>query len=272
MNTLVGRVSKHKAGSAAFEYEVNEQLQRAVRDPKQENLRRILTKNASHAYFYFEGWADMLDTLDEWAYDKETKRLFLHARSANELKGKEIRGKVQTVALLIEDCEFVVIKGFDFFGTALQVFDSYDINVEDNIFDYPSYSKRMLGSLEAIETISMMKSDQGRRKKKKRSKSKEFLASLRPDESITKLPRSAVAPEDGTYNIFRNNIVRYTDGMGLHLEDGGFDIVDNNLFRFVDISGTPGGSVAVTFNGWRNTFSRNTIEISCSSKATKAGP
>jgi hypothetical protein len=271
MNTLVGRISKHEAGSAAFEYEVNEQLRQDVRNPNQNNLRRILTKNASHAYFYLEGWADMIDTPDEWAYDKETRRLFLYAASADELKGRKIRGKDVTVALRLQDCEYVAVKGLEFFGAALQTYDCFDVVVEDNTFDYPSYSKRMLGSLEDIETIAMMMTEEGRRGQKRRARPKEFLAGLKPEESMTNLPRAAVAPADGTYNVFRNNIVRHTDGMAIHLSDGAYDVIDNNLFRFIDISGTPGGSVGVTFNGWRNTFSRNTIEICCSSKATKAG-
>ena len=76
MDTLVGRVCLHEAGSPYFEYDVNEQLQQDVRDPKQNNLRRILTKNASHAYFYFEDSPDLIDTPDEWAYDKDTKTLY----------------------------------------------------------------------------------------------------------------------------------------------------------------------------------------------------
>ena len=271
MNTLVGRISKHNAGEAAFEYEVNEKLQSNVRDPRQNNLRRILTKNASHAYFYLEGWADMIDTPDEWAYEKGTQTLYLYAEEEKDLKSKKIRGKVQTAATTLENCEYLEVKGFKFFGTALQAFDCYDVTVEDCVFEYPAYSKRMLGSLEEIETICMRKKEGGKRSGEQRIKPKQFTVSLMPEESISKLPRNAIAPEDGTYNIFRNNIVLYTDGMGLYLDNGGYDIIDNNLFRYIDISGTPGGSVGVTFNGWRNTFSRNTIEICSSSKATKAG-
>jgi hypothetical protein len=240
MTTFVGRVCLHEAGSPYFEYDVKEELQQQVRNPRKSKLRRIITKNVSHAYFYFEGWADLIDTPDEWAYDKDTKTLYLYAQSAAELEGRRLRGKVQTTAISLDNCSCVTIQGLNFFATCLQAFDCSHLTVEDNLFNYPSYSKRMLGSLEDIEVITITAG-------RKRAQSKE-----------------------GTQNVFRNNRVRRTDGMGLNL-NGKYDVVDNNEFQYIDISGTPGGSTGVRATGSHNTFRRNTIEICGSSKATKVG-
>lgn len=247
MTTLVGRISKHKEGSAAFEYDVNAELQAQVRDPRQNNLRRILTKNASHAYYYFEGWAALIDTPDEWAYDKETGLLYLYSEDGSDLEDKKIRGKVQTTAFLLKDAEYVTIKGLNFYATCVQAFDCKHFHLEENIFDYPSYSKRMLGSLEEIEVLMIE-------------------SSFKKPENVLKMD-----PSEGTQNVFRNNIIRYCDGRGLHVGGGAFDVVDNNFFKYIDISGTPGGSVGIWTTGWRNTFRRNTLEVCSSSKATKGG-
>ena len=123
MTTLVGQISMHKQGTSYFEYEVNEALQSQVRDPTQNNLRRILTKNVSHAWYYFEGWADLIDTPDEWAYNRETKILSLYAEKAKDLEELRIRGKVQTTAIKLQDCDYISIMGLSFFGTAIQAFD-----------------------------------------------------------------------------------------------------------------------------------------------------
>ncbi len=247
MDTLVGRIVNHKAGTASFEYEVNEELQAKVRDPKQNNLRRILTKNASHAYFYFEGGADLIDTPDEWAYDKTTKTLFLYATDARDLQRRRIQGKVQSVALRLENCAHVTVRGLDFFATCLQATDCRHLIVEDNRFDCASYSKRMLGSLDDIKVLTIAGANRWR--------------PSTPEEEA----------KGGTHNIFRNNVVRYTDGRGLHVANGGYDVVDNNCFSYIDISGAPGGTVGVWATGWRNTFSRNTLDICGSSKAIKNG-
>jgi hypothetical protein len=263
MDTLVGRISKHEAGSAAFEYEVNQALQDRVRDPAENNLRRILTKNASHAYYYLEGWADLIDTPDEWAYDKATKTLFLYAKNAAELENADIRGKTQSTALRFADCSYVTVQGLTFFATCLQAVDCTHLTVEDNLFDYPSYSKRMLGSLEDIEVMTIERSRRSRGGRR-------AAADGDTADEPANLPKG-VPPEQGTYNLFRNNVVRRTDGRALHLDGGAFDMVDNNLFRYIDISGAPGGSVGVWATGWRNAFTHNTLEICGSSKATKCG-
>ena len=247
MTTYAGKISKHEPGSAYFEYDVNSELQGQVRDPKQNNLRRILTKNTSHAYYYFEGWAELIDTPDEWAYNKNLKTLYVYSEDGNELNELSIRGKVQTTAFLLKDSENVSIQGFNFFATNVQAYDCKNFHLEDNIFEYPSYSKRMLGSLEDIEVLTIEGS---------------FRKPDKPEE---------MKPEDGTQNIFRNNIVKYCDGRGLHVGGGAYDVVDNNYFKYIDISGTPGGSVGIWTTGWRNTFRRNTLEVCSSSKATKGG-
>ena len=247
MNTLMGKVSMHEAGTAKFEYDVKSEMQEKVRAPKQANLRRILTKNASHAYYYFEGWADLIDTPDEWAYDKDSQMLYLYSVDGTDLKNKQIRGKVQTTAFFLRNCENIKIQGLRFFSTCLQAYNCKRFVVEENLFEYPSYSQRMLGSLEDIEVMTI----------------KGSAPRVRGPEGIS--------PEDGTYNVFRNNIVLYSDGRGLHLDRGAFDSVDNNYFKYIDISGTPGGTVGIWTTGWRNTFRRNTLEICCSSKATKGG-
>ncbi|MCD6355175.1 MAG: hypothetical protein J7L95_06470, partial [Prolixibacteraceae bacterium] len=247
MDTYVGRISKHEAGSSYFEYDVNERLQNKVRDPKENNLRRILTKNTSHAYYYFEGWNQLLDTPDEWAYDKISKTLYLYSENGEDLKRKNIKGKVQTTAFYLKNCNGVTIQGLNFFATCVQAFDCKQFQLKDNTFDYPSYSKRMLGSLDDIEVLTI-------------------------ENSIGKKERAKILhKENGTQNVFQNNIVRYCDGRGLHLAGGAFDVVDNNFFKYIDISGCPGGSVGLWVTGWRNLFRRNTLEVCGSSKATKAG-
>ena len=94
-----------------------------------------------HHYYYLEGKIDLLDTQNEWHYNATTKKLSVWG----DPTGKEIRGKVQSYVLTMNNCSNIVIENLNFFATTISATGSNNITVNNCLFSFPSCSKRMLG-------------------------------------------------------------------------------------------------------------------------------
>lgn len=136
--TYATKVTNHGKGTEAFTY---------ARDLWQRLENEVYWKHRAleTGWFFFEGTLAMLDTVGEWAYQPETKLLYFWPQENNFPENLEVKGKTLSYALQLKDCEFVNVRGFDFFASTFRIDDSKHITVEDSDFKYPSYSKRMLG-------------------------------------------------------------------------------------------------------------------------------
>ena len=120
--TWVVPITSHTTGSNIFNYE-----------PAPTYLDK-------HHYYYLEGKIDLLDTQNEWHYNATTKKL-----SVWRPTGKDIRGKVQSYVLTMNNCSNITIENLNFFATTISAIGSNNITVNNSSFSFPSCSKRMLG-------------------------------------------------------------------------------------------------------------------------------
>ena len=132
--TYARTVTSHSAGSPNFNY----------------------TKAGSfvskHLYYYLECAKELIDTHNEWFYDKSTKKLYVYGDPSHKL----IQGKTQSYALNGSSSSHVAIKGINFFGTTVRFSHSNNITLEECTFSYPSCSKRMLQSEAAPLSTELM--------------------------------------------------------------------------------------------------------------------
>lgn len=136
--TYVTKVTSHKKGSESFTY---------ARDLWERLENEVYWKHRAleTGWYFFEGSLAMLDTVGEWVYQPDTKLLYFWPRENNFPENLEIRGKSLSYGLQFYNCEYVNVKGLDFFASTFRIEDSKHVTVEDGDFMYPSYSKRMLG-------------------------------------------------------------------------------------------------------------------------------
>jgi len=105
-----------------------------------------------HNYFYLECKKELIDTNNEWFYDKITKKLYVYGNPA----GKTIKGKTQSYAFSFLNASNITIKGLLFFGTTVQFNRSNNVSLQDCNFAYASCSKRMLQNEGTPNTTELM--------------------------------------------------------------------------------------------------------------------
>ena len=147
--TWAGLVTKHKPGDDVFTYSLN---------PKP-NAVHFVPKNCR---YFLEDKLEFLDTPTEWYFDPTSKILYLWLKSSDNPTDHVIRGKVSTYAFTItNNSEWIILSGFNFFATTIyargksSVEDVSNIRLESCHFSYPSYSKRMLGSVAVPNTTTL---------------------------------------------------------------------------------------------------------------------
>ncbi len=143
--TYASFITSHKAGDSHFEYD-------------QSTVKGHFTTTdqvARHGY-YIEGLAELVDTAEEWFYDRHTGVLYLFTPQGRHPNEFTIEGKTQTYFIEGRNCEHLVISGIEFFGTTIYFNNSYDITIEDCDFNFPNYNRRMLGDLSWVDVTSML--------------------------------------------------------------------------------------------------------------------
>ena len=238
-NTFVAEVDWHVPGQNSFTYN--------------DTFGKI-SFNVKKGRYFVESKRELLDAPEEWFYDKDTGVLYFippdgHVFDANT----KLRGKVQTYAMTISDCQNVVLKNIDFFGTTLKGVSSYKTgSFLDNIrfdslnFLYPCSSKRMLKE----KTISECTTLNGRRGKKK--------------------------PTDnwGSFNFF-NNTFHGSDGPALQYF-GARVVLENNLIEYNDWTSAnslvgEGGHGTTEITSIHDVYIRNTFRYNGESHGLRPG-
>ncbi|CAA6677555.1 MULTISPECIES: LamG-like jellyroll fold domain-containing protein [unclassified Lentimonas] len=142
--TNIALVSSHEAGSNYFEYAPTSGIYRTTDD------------------YFLEGGVDgaeraLLDIAQEWAYDESTKTLYLWADDGQNPNGREIAGKVQSVAITGDaSTQNIVLDGLDFFATTFQFTSSDGITIQNCDSSYYASSERALGSLGSGDTAQIV--------------------------------------------------------------------------------------------------------------------
>lgn len=148
--TWAGQVTEHKIGSDTFSYSLAEPKPKAV---------HFVARNCR---YFLEDKLEFLDAPSEWYYDPASKMLYLWLKSSDNPEKYDIRGKNSTYAFMITDASsWIILKGLNFFATTVYAkgksgeYDVDNIKLDSCNFTYPSYSKRMLGSLAVPNTTTI---------------------------------------------------------------------------------------------------------------------
>jgi hypothetical protein len=218
--TYARLVENHVAGSNTFTYVPTTQY-----------------KSTRAAYFMEGGVGDaelvMLDQPNEWAFDETTKVLYLKTDDGLSPSGRVVRARNQDYFFSGDvSSKNIVIDGFDFFGTTFSFFRSEGIAVKNCDFLYPSFSKRVLGSLAAP------------------------------------LPTRFSDCIDST---LYNCDFRYIDGPALYYKWAENTVIENNYFHMVDY-GCLAEGYSLNGNSTKGIiYRRNTLEIAGASEGCRIG-
>ncbi len=85
-----------------------------------------------------------LDAPGEWYFDADTKTAYLWPEDNSDPNGKTIRGKTQTYAFDLHDCEYIEFNGLGLFATSLRL-DGDHISFVNGAISYPDMPKTLLG-------------------------------------------------------------------------------------------------------------------------------
>ena len=131
-------VEKHNPGEDNFAFALEKPLTMQIKF------------HGQNSRYFLEDKLEFLDAPSEWFYDMNTKKLYLWTRDSDQ-PGTH---KVSTYAIMItNNSTWLVLSNMTFFATTLFIKGDNASSGVSNIrldslhFSYPSYSKRMLGSL-----------------------------------------------------------------------------------------------------------------------------
>ncbi|WOH38131.1 DUF5011 domain-containing protein [Thalassotalea fonticola] len=206
-------------------------------------------------YYYLEGALSLLDSDEEWYFDKHSDTVyFLPSNNANP-NNLLIRAKVQSYAFEFTKAKHVSIKDVDFFATTIKCKSCSHMTIDNANFAYGGASKRMLKHW----ATAIYRSD------------KVKLINAEPDNVYISGSNNYETGDPESYvtvnNVFKNSTVTNTDSPALHL-NGKDSVISNNHFENVDYTcteGWPYQAAVNTYMGFDTDFSYNTlINTACS--------
>lgn len=189
-----------------------------------------------HGYF-LEGKLGLLDQAGEWYFDPKSMTVYAWFEDNKVPQNQEVRGKVQSYSFIANNASYISISGINFFATTVKVRHSQFIHFDEVNFDYPSYSKRVLGDVSPIKVT-------------------QFLA---------------VKPSGDSFNKITNCSIRYADGPAIEMTGKG-NVIENCLIHDIDYSCTYKGGFTLNMNKTEDlVFRRNTVHTTGCSEMFKAG-
>ena len=203
------------------------------------------------ARYFLEDKLELLDAEEEWFFNKTSKMLYVYPPNGTDPSQAELRGKVQSYAFVLNNCEHVILKNLDFFGTAVKAVTptkksrTSDITFDSLQFKHHTYSKRMLGDISLIDWMDI----NGVFKK--------------------------TEPETWGTFTFYNNTFHGSDGLALSYW-GRNVTVKNNLFEYNDWSAANmvkagGGLATIRSFSIYDVFERNTLRYNGASVGIRPG-
>ena len=196
-----------------------------------------------HHYYFLEGKIDFLDYHNEWFYDEGF--LYMWSEDGTDLPSLNIKGKIHDYSLIFSNSINVTIEGIKFFATTISIQNCENVIVNQNIFTYPNYSKRMLG-----DTLSPL------------------VTNIDQNIVTTSLPSNS----SSSSCVFSNNVFEYTDGEALILA-GNNHVVRNNYLHHIDWTCAETQSLGVTIycSGEDLTFEKNIVHTTGASSTLSLG-
>lgn len=218
--TWAGVVEKHAPGENSFSFDLKQEIKGSVKF------------HGQNSRYFLEDKLEFLDAPSEWFYDMNTKKLYLWMTNHDPPSHHDIRGKVSTYAFTISNSSsWIVLSNLYFFATTLLINGEDDTNDISNIrleslhISYPSYSKRMLGSV-AIPNMT------------------------------TIYYNGLLSPQAGNFSVF-NCTWEYADGQTMRYR-GADGVFENCLWHHNDFSCVGNGAL-FSSEGVRDKFVRNTV-------------
>ncbi|MGF1726899.1 DUF1565 domain-containing protein [Photobacterium nomapromontoriensis] len=201
------------------------------------------TKNTRYeeGHYYLEGKLELLDSENEWFFDRQTKTVYLWAPKGEDPNHLTVRAKTQTYGLTVRNANDIVLKNIDFFGTAFTVISSQGITFENVDARYYAYSQRMLGDLTRPQTIKFINNNKALKT---------------------------------TNNVIKDSYLAYTDGPAFEMVKEVGDTIDNTLIHDIDYSnlGTGGeGSLNMASQSRNISFTNNTFHTAGNSEGVRVG-
>ncbi|XP_022802159.1 uncharacterized protein LOC111339709 [Stylophora pistillata] len=153
-NTFTAKVESHVPGRNSFTYD------------ETFGSIKFVPARVQNQYF-LEDKREFLDNDGEWFFDRSTRTVYVKTPDGATPAGK-IRGKVQTYAFTISNCEHLHFKQLTFFGTTFKTLPTSkrrvigDLTFHSINFSFPSYSMRMLG-VTAPPLWTFIRASRGRR-------------------------------------------------------------------------------------------------------------
>ena len=219
--TWAGIVDQHNSGESNFSFDLQKKLHSPFIDFHGQNSR-----------YFLEDKIEFLDAPSEWFYDKNTKKLYVWTVNSDKPSSHEVRGKVSTYAFTItNNSTWLILSNLTFMATTVFIkgedkrSDVSNIRLESLHFSYPSYSKRMLGSLAVPNTTTI------------------YYNGL--------LTKNA-----GNFSVF-NCTWEYADGQTMSYR-GADGVYENNLWHHNDFT-CVGNGMLLHSEGVRDNFIRNTV-------------
>jgi len=224
--TYARLVQNHTAGSDTFNYAATPAYKATLRG----------------SYFMEGGVGSaelvMLDRPNEWAFDETNNTLYLRTDDGLSPAGRSVRARNQDYCFVgDQNTKYVVIDGLNFFGTTFNFYRSEFITVQNCDLRYPSFSKRVLGSIDPPAPTTM----------------------------------GGTGGDPNQYCTVYNCEFRYVDGPVIYYKNSDFTTIENNYFYMVDYGCLDEG-FALNGNNVRGpVYRRNTIEISGDSESCRLG-
>ncbi len=206
-------------------------------------------------YYYLEGALSLLDSEEEWYFDKNSQTVYFKTPNDIDPSALNIRVKVQSFAVEMNMANYVTFKNLNFFATTIKCKSCANFTIDNANFEYGGASKRMLKKWANAEYRS----------------DKVKLFNAEPDNVYVSGANNYETETSDKYssvnNAFINSTITNTDSPALHF-NGKDSIIRNNHFENVDYSCTEGWShqAAVnTYMGFDTNFTYNTlINTACS--------
>ena len=198
-----------------------------------------------HHYYFLEGKLAFLDSPNEWFYENGVLYVWSSIGDGSDLENKIIRAKNKTFALNFSNSENITLQGIKFFASTVTIQNGNNILIADNVFSFPSYSKRMLGDT-APPLVTNIDQD--------------LISGSLPSVSYS-------------FNCtFSNNVFEYSDGEGLILA-GDNHVITNNYFHHIDWSCAEiqGFGVSIYGTGVNMLFSHNVMHTTGASATLNLG-
>ena len=151
-STWAGYVVSHNPGDNFFKYDLS-----VVPD--------LVSFKPGRCRYFLEDKLEFLDAPTEWYYDKPSGSLFLWTEAGDAPGNYEIRSKASTYAFTVTNgSSWLVFSNISFFATTVFISGGFNSEEVHNIvldslhFSYPSYTRRMLGSLAPPNTTTITNS------------------------------------------------------------------------------------------------------------------